>query len=128
MADYTSLLTGAKTIRDETQISANTANRVGSQLVKMVEAISEVRGAIGRISATSRDVRVTFSTPLTSGASIKPEIKVYRMRQSGTRFLREDVLHTFPSATWFNNTGFSLIIDEIEPLSGIIIEYEFKTI
>ena len=72
----------------------------------------------------SAEVIVTFPRPFANVPMGLANLKVYRW----VDLYVQDVLFTFPSAEWLTTTGFSITIHQDEPLSGIIIEYNFITI
>lgn len=56
-------------------------------------------------------------------------IKVYRMYElipDSDKWVQKDVLYYHASDLFKNEYGFGLVIDDIEPLEGIIVEYLYK--
>ena len=100
----------------------------GAQTSEEDPEITTVTRSYGRLTGlSSRNVSVTFTNPLMS-SNIIERVDVYRYSEFDGKLTRQDVLHYFNSATWFNQLGFSLVIDDDEDLSGIIISYEFISI
>jgi hypothetical protein len=73
----------------------------------------------------SRTLTVTFNTAFTSAPT--GWVKVYRMTEMPDGGYREqDVLWGYATSTKVTTTGFSIIINEDESLTGVIVEYDFK--
>ena len=89
---------------------------------------SESTRKIGKIiDLASRNVRVDFSPTLLTDTIIG-EVKAYRYELYGARYIKQDVAFMYPSTNWVNRTGFDIVIDNDEPLPGIIIEYDFTPV
>ena len=90
-------------------------------------------------TATDRHFEVAKMTDLTSNivlvyfkkvfqnSPIPVNIKVYRMEPNAahTKWFKTDVLHYFADEDWLVKIGFTLVIDPIENLAGVIVEYCF---
>jgi hypothetical protein len=94
-------------------------------LSEILSSVSISTTKVGKLSdLSSRSVTVVFDTPFAS-SSIKEHVEVYRYKSEGGVYEREDILYHFASAGWFSTTGFSLVIEDSEDLTGIIVSYEF---
>jgi len=91
-----------------------------------VEA-SGIHMEVGKLTnLSSRTVIVTFNTAF-SVSPIGSEPQVYRLTQmSDGTYRKQEVLWGFIDANQPTATGFTLKINELENLTGIIIEYEYK--
>lgn len=74
---------------------------------------------------TSANVVVYFTEVFTLRPTLL-QLKVYRMVQIETnKWVIQDVATDHSTETFYDGTGFSLVIEASESLTGIIIEYAF---
>lgn len=77
---------------------------------------------------TDRNVIVEFSKPFVNTPTLI-NLKVFRMVENiptPGKWIKQDVLHYFDDdEAWCVTTGFSIFIDDSEPLAGVIVEYCF---
>ncbi len=83
----------------------------------------------GRITdITANNVLVYFTTTFVN-RPICINLKVFRMVENipvAGKWIMQDVLYYFDDEEdWFVKTGFSIFIDDSEPLAGVIVEYCF---
>jgi len=74
---------------------------------------------------TDRNITVVFSTAFTS-MPVTVQLKAYRYKQIGSEYIEVPVLFKYPSTGWKTMTGFSIIIDPDESLTGVYVEYYFE--
>ena len=73
----------------------------------------------------SKNVEITFTEEFDYTPTII-EFKVYRMFEFATdKWIEKDVLKYHDSENWYDKSGFSLVIDSSESLTGVIIRYGF---
>lgn len=83
----------------------------------------------GRITdITANNVLVYFTTTFVN-RPICINLKVFRMFENipvAGKWIMQDVLYYLDDdEDWFVKTGFSIFIDDSEPLAGVIVEYCF---
>ena len=106
------------------KINAGDSDKLGGLLPSSYTKKTDFNEGIKKDLA-SKTVSVTFNNPFSETDTIIPYIDVYRYRAYNGHYIKENVLHYFSSADWYNYQGFSLTIDESESLTGVIVQYRF---
>jgi hypothetical protein len=77
----------------------------------------------------SHTVSIEFKNEFEAVPSGIGNLRVYRIIPEEDYFIMEDVLFGFPSTDWLTTTGFTIVINSLENLTGIEVDYTFiKTI
>lgn len=83
----------------------------------------------GRITNIAANNVVVYFTTTFVNKPICTNLKVFRMFENVPipgKWIMQDVLHYFDDdEDWVVKTGFSIFIDDSEPLTGVIVEYCF---
>ena len=83
----------------------------------------------GRITDITDNNVVVYFTSEFVNKPICVNLKVFRMEENipvAGKWIMQDVLHYFDdNEDWVVKTGFSIFIDDTEPLTGVIVEYCF---
>lgn len=82
---------------------------------------------IGRLTdLTLPLVIVYFTQQFTTSTPTRINLSVYRMVDiGGSRYVYQNVLYYHAALPYVNEYGFGLVIDDSEPLTGVIVEYCF---
>lgn len=91
------------------------------------EVDSQKHFETGRLTdLTSNSVIVYFTQSFTTSTPIRVNLSVYRMVDIGSgRYVYENVLYYHAALPYVNQFGFGLVIDPLESLTGVIVEYAF---
>lgn len=83
----------------------------------------------GRITNIAANNVVVYFTTTFVNKPICTNLKVFRMVENiptAGKWIMQDVVHYFDDdEDWVVKTGFSIFIDDSEPLTGVIVEYCF---
>lgn len=93
-------------------------------------ASSQKHFETGKLSAEILDNHViVYFTSAFTNKPVCVNLKLYRMVENiptAGKWVMQDVLYYFDDdVDWLISTGFSLFIDDSEPLDGVILEYCF---